>query len=74
MADYNPFSYYYYNIIIGIIIDIIHISNINIRKTEKIFTPNNPPKPEKPPFLRQKAEISRLFFTTEKTENTEKRK
>jgi hypothetical protein len=42
MADYNPFSYYYYNIIIGIIIDIIHISNINIRKTEKIFTPNNP--------------------------------
>jgi hypothetical protein len=42
MADYNPFSYYYYNIIIDIIIDIIHISNENIHKTEKIFTPNNP--------------------------------
>ncbi len=42
MEDYNPFSYYYYNIIIGIIIDIIHISNENIHKTEKIFTPNNP--------------------------------
>ena len=42
MTDYNPFSYYYYNITIDIIIDIIHISNENIHKTEKIFTPNNP--------------------------------